>query len=225
MQLLLVEDDPAMRSILKTALDRHGHPTTACATAVAAREALSAQAYDSIILDLELPDGSGLAILEEIRKRADRVDVIIITGGRTALEDRVRGLNAGADDYLVKPFAFPELLARLHAVHRRSESAASPVLRTADLAVDLAARTVRRGERAIELTAREFDLLVHLMRNVGAVVTREQLAKEVWRVNRRMTSMDNLIDVHISHLRRKIDLPSEAPLLQTVRGAGFMIRA
>lgn len=153
-----------------------------------------------------------------------KTPVLLLTA-RDAVDDRVMGLESGADDYLVKPFAFPELLARIRSLLRRTAPAAEPLRKTlADLVVDLEARRVWRAGKPIELTPREFDLLVYLLRQPGQVVSREMLAQEVWRETNRLTPLDNVIDVHVAHLRRKVDGERPVKLIQTVRGMGFMLR-
>jgi DNA-binding response OmpR family regulator len=143
---------------------------------------------------------------------------------RDAVEDRVRGLDAGADDYLVKPFAFPELLARIRALGRRGTSESSPKLQVADLQMDVEGRSAKRGGQTLELTAREFELLEYLVRHQGHVVSREMLARDVWKEASRHTPLDNVIDVHVARLRRKVDGQFTEKLLHTVRGVGFVVR-
>jgi DNA-binding response OmpR family regulator len=171
-----------------------------------------------------LPGRDGLEILAAVRKRDISVPVLMLTS-KDAIEDRVRGLNAGADDYLVKPFAFPELLARVRALTRRGHNA-RPVsrLKLADLEMDAMSHSVARGGHELELTAREFELLEYLLRHEGLVVSREMLARDVWKENARHTPLDNVIDVHMARLRRKIDEPFGKKLLHTVRGVGFVLR-
>jgi DNA-binding response OmpR family regulator len=176
-----------------------------------------------MVLDLTLPQRSGLDILRQIRM--DRVDlrVLILTSHNT-VDDRVEGLRTGADDYLGKPFSFPELLARIEALLRRVQPEQPTVLKLADLAINTRARTAARSTVDLDLTAREFDLLVYLAENRGRTVSREMLARDVWRETSRYTPIDNVIDVQIARLRRKIDDPFEAKLLQTIRGLGFCLR-
>ena len=225
MHVLLVEDDPDMRGLIKAGLEASSFQVTACPSAERALAVLGGTTFDLLLLDLELPGRSGLSVLQEVRRRRNPAPVIIITGGRTATEDRVRGLDAGADDYLIKPFPLPELLARIRAVRRRAAAREAAELRVGDLGIDPARRVVVRGGVEIELTAREYELLEYLARHAGEVVDRERLALDVWREPRRATTLDNVIDVHISHLRRKIDDGHASKLLQTVRGAGFVLRA
>ena len=179
--------------------------------------------FDMMILDVMLPGRDGFEILAALRQRGMNTPVLLLTSKDT-LEDRVRGLDIGADDYLVKPFAFPELLARMRALLRRGKTDAAPRLRVADLEVNVALRSVTRGGESLELTAREFDLLCYLLVNRDRVVSREMLAREIWKEVARQTPLDNVIDAQIVRLRRKIDGQFEKKLLQTVRGVGFILR-
>lgn len=222
MHVLVVEDDPDMLSLIKAGLETAAHEVTTCRTAERALAVVREQAFDLLLLDVELPGRDGLSVLREVRQRKSHVPVIIITGGRTSTEDRVRGLDAGADDYLIKPFPLPELLARIRAVRRRAEDAVAGELRVGDIELNPARRVARRAGLELSLTAREFDVLEYLMRRAGEVVSREQLAVDVWRQTRRATSIDNVIDVHISHLRQKLEERGGAAPIQTVRGAGFV---
>jgi DNA-binding response OmpR family regulator len=179
--------------------------------------------FDLVVLDLMLPRRGGVEILATLRGRDRGIPVLILTA-RDAVPDRVAGLDTGADDYLVKPFAFPELLARIRALLRRGRAEPSGRLKVSDLDLDAPARRVTRGGREIELTSREFELLEYLLRNRGRAVSREMLARDVWKETRRATPLDNVIDVHIARLRRKVDEPFEARLIHTVRGVGFIVK-
>ena len=176
-----------------------------------------------MVLDWMLPGRDGIEILKTLRARGTKTPVVLLTA-RDAVEDRVLGLESGADDYLVKPFAFAELIARIRSLLRRAVPA-EPLKKTvADLLVDLEARRVSRAGKPIELTPREFDLLVYLLRHQGQVVTRAMLAQDIWRETNRITPLDNVIDVHVAHLRRKVDEGYTTKLIQTVRGVGFVLR-
>jgi len=184
---------------------------------------VQAQPFDLVILDVMLPGHDGFEILATLRRRGIKTPVLLLTS-RDAIEDRVRGLDTGADDYLVKPFAFPELLARIRVLLRRGKPDVSQRLKLADLEMDVAQRCVVRGGQQIELTAREFELLEYLFANRGRVVSREMLARDVWKETARQTPLDNVIDAQMVRLRRKIDGQFERKLLHTVRGVGFTLR-
>jgi DNA-binding response OmpR family regulator len=184
---------------------------------------VNTETFDVVLLDLTLPGRDGLEILRALRQRRMETPVLVLTA-RDSLEDRVTGLDAGADDYLVKPFAFAELLARIRALVRRGRVADAPRLSVGDLEMDLVTRKVLRGGRPVDLTVREFELLEFLMRYQSQVVSRETLARDVWKETARTTPLDNVIDVHIARLRRKVDLEHSVKLIHTVRGVGFMLR-
>lgn len=222
MDILIIEDDARLGMSLAKGLKEAGFTVQLASTLAVGRALLRKEEVRLVVLDLGLPDGDGVDLVEECR-RVDSPVPIVVTTARGELEARIRGLDAGADDYLVKPVAFAELLARIRAQLRRLNKAAAPCCRIGDLDLNLRTRTATRGGRAIELTPREFDLLAYLMEHGGQVVSREMLARDVWRVRARITSLDNVIDVHISRLREKIDHGS-APLLHTVRGVGFSLR-
>lgn len=223
MDILLVEDDTHLGGSILLGLREAGFQTRLVNTAAAAREAVRTENWRVIVLDLGLPDGDGLELLREWRGQAIRIPLIITTA-RGELEDRLRGLESGADDYLVKPYAFSELMARIRVQVRHAEQAETQDYRMADLHLNLRSRVATRGESHMELTPREFDLLAYLLENRGQVVTRDMLARHVWHVQSRMTSLDNVIDVHMSRLREKLDRGHEARLLHTVRGVGFVVR-
>jgi len=184
---------------------------------------IQAQSFDLLILDVMLPGHDGFEILAMIRRRGIKTPVLLLTS-RDAIEDRVRGLDTGADDYLVKPFAFPELLARTRVLLRRGKPDPSQRLKLADLEMDVAQRSVMRGGQQLELTAREFELLEYLFANHGRVVSREMLARDIWKETARQTPLDNVIDAQIVRLRRKVDGQFEQKLVHTVRGVGFVLR-
>jgi DNA-binding response OmpR family regulator len=183
---------------------------------------VTTETFDVVLLDLGLPGRSGLEILSALRQRGLKTPVLVLTA-RDTVQDRVIGLDAGADDYLVKPFAFAELVARIRALVRRGRSTEAPRLTAGDLTMDLVTRKVARGARSVELTVREFELLEYLLRLQAQVVSREALARDVWKETSRSTPLDNVIDVHIARLRRKVDTETDLKLIHTVRGVGFML--
>ncbi len=223
MHVLIVEDEAKVAQALEEGLEREGYEVTVARTGEEGYYLLDARSFDLVVLDLMLPGRSGLEILGTIRARDRGIPVLILTA-RDTVQDRVVGLDTGADDYLVKPFAFPELAARIRALLRRGRAEPVSRLRVSDLELDVSARRVTRGGRDLELTAREFELLEYLLRNRGRVVSREMLAREVWKETDRATPLDNVIDVHIARLRRKIDDAFESKLIQTVRGVGFIVK-
>lgn len=221
-QLLVVEDDRRVASSLVQGLTESGYEVQQAGTVEAALKRLASTRFDLVLLDLGLGGRDGLDVLRDLRGRQDATPVLILTA-RDALNDRVQGLDAGADDYLVKPFAFPELLARVRALLRRAQPTVLTRLTMADLEMDLVNRSVQRGGQLLTLTAREFDLLAYLLRNSGQTVTRDMLARDVWKETARVTPLDNVIDVHISHLREKIDRDAAVKLVHTIRGVGFIL--
>jgi two-component system, OmpR family, response regulator len=223
MKILVVEDDRDTAAYLAKGLSESGYTVDRSGDGRDGLYMASSGGYGAIILDRMLPEMDGLALLGALRAAEIRTPALILSA-LGSVDDRVRGLRAGGDDYLVKPFAFSELLARLEALLRRGATApATTSLRIADLELDLLTRTVRRGGKSIELLPREFHLLEYLMRNAGHVVTRTMLLEHVWDYH--FDPQTNVIDVHVSRLRQKIDKSFEHPLLHTVRGAGYCLRA
>jgi two-component system copper resistance phosphate regulon response regulator CusR len=222
MRILVVEDEQKVANALKEGLEGERFEVVVAPTGEDAFFRVTTEVFDLILLDVMLPGRDGLQILTTIRKRGVGTPVLLLTA-RDSLEDRVVGLNSGADDYLVKPFAFAELLARIRALLRRGRSSEVLRLGVADLEMDLITRKVTRGGRTIELTAREFELLEYLLRHEGQAVLRDTLARDVWKETARGTPLNNVIDVHIARLRRKIDLDQPLKLIHTVRGVGFML--
>jgi len=220
MRILIVEDEPAVADLLERALREAAWAPDVARTGALALEALSVNEYDLAVLDIGLPDMSGLEVCRRWRRRGGRTPILMLTA-RAGLGDRVVGLDAGADDYLPKPFAVEELLARLRALARRPPSALDVTLSLADLELNTAYRTVTRAGRLIKLTAREYGLLEYLMRNPGRVVTRGQILEHVWDDN--FDPVANVVDVLVGRLRRKIDTPGARPLVHTVRGAGYRL--
>ena len=222
MNILIVEDEPKVGQALSEGLRANGDEVTLAQTGEEGFFSASSQSFDIIVLDVMLPGRSGIEVLQTLRKQGLRVPVLLLTA-KDSIEDRVLGLDAGADDYLVKPFAFPELRARLRALVRRGKPESVLSLKLGTLEMDLTTRAVTRDTKTIELTTREFELLEFLLRNKGRVVSREMLARDVWKETNRATPLDNVIDVHIARLRRKVDDEFEPKLVRTVRGVGFML--
>jgi two-component system copper resistance phosphate regulon response regulator CusR len=223
MRILVVEDEQKVANALREGLEGERYDVEVERTGEDAFFRMTTEAFDLILLDLGLPGRDGLQILTTLRSKGIKTPVLVLTA-RDTLQDRVAGLDSGADDYLVKPFAFAELLARIRALLRRGRAADAPRLAVGDLAMDLITRKVTRGVQPVELTVREFELLEYLMRYEGHVVSRETLARDVWKETARTTPLDNVIDVHIARLRRKVDLDRPVKLIHTVRGVGFMLR-
>ena len=222
-RVLVVEDEPKLAHVISTTLQAEHYDVVVAATGEDGFYRASAELFDLVVLDLMLPGRSGLEILQTLRQRRVETPVLILTA-RDSIEDRVLGLDRGADDYLVKPFALPELLARIRALLRRGRPSEVLRLKAADLELDLVARRVVRGDRPLELTGREFDLLEYLLRHQGHLVSREMLARDVWKEPQRATPLDNVIDVQMTRLRKKVDADGNARLIHTVRGVGFILR-
>jgi len=223
MRILVVEDEKKVAHALEEGLEGNGYEVVLAETGEEGFFLANEQTFDLVVLDLMLPGKSGLEVLETFRKRGVQTPVLILTA-RDTVDDRVLGLDSGADDYLVKPFAFPELLARIRALLRRGRIDEVLRFKVADLEMVLVTRKVSRSGQPIELTVREFELLEYLLRNQGHVVSREMLTTDVWKVTQRATPLDNVIDVHIARLRKKIDEPFGNPLIHTIRGVGFVIK-
>src|SRR5499425_1133015 len=223
MRVLIVEDEKKVAKALREGLEAEHYDVRVAASGEEGFFVVNHETFDCVILDLMLPHRGGLEILTTIRKRGLQTPVLILTAKDT-VSDRVRGLDSGADDYLVKPFAVPELLARIRALLRRGRPDQILKLHLDDLQMDLMTRTVTRGGQTLELTLREFEVLEYLLRHLGHVVSREMLTRDVWRIGARATPFDNVIDVTIARLRRKIDDSFEHKLLHTVRGVGFILR-
>ncbi len=221
MNLLVIEDDPVMGKSLSKGLKEAGHECVWVRDGRRGLEEAATQRFDAIVLDLLLPAMPGLDVLRRLRADGVRTPILILTA-LGAVEERVAGLNGGADDYLVKPFAFPELLARLEAVRRRAVDRPSAVLTIGDITLDLTTRRVEHDGKEIDLTPTEFSILELLMRHAGQVVTRRMLCEHLWEADWEGTT--NVIEVHINRLRKKID-NSDSSLIQTVRGRGYALRA
>jgi DNA-binding response OmpR family regulator len=221
--ILLIEDEPKLASALEEGLRAEPYDVSVARSGEEGFYLLYSGTFDLVLLDVMLPGRTGYEILAQMRKNGFGKPVMLITA-RDSVEDRVHGLDVGADDYLVKPFAVPELLARCRALLRRGAPEKPARLTVGDLALDTAARQFSRDGQPIELTLREYDLLEYLLRNQGSVVSREMLARDIWKETSRATPIDNVIDVHIARLRRKLDDGFDRKLLHTVRGVGFILR-
>jgi DNA-binding response OmpR family regulator len=223
MKILIIEDESKIGEALKSGLQAEKFDVTWTATGEDGFFSALSNRYDLILLDLNLPGRSGLEVLATLRSQGKETPVLVLTA-RDTIEDRVAGLETGADDYLVKPFAFPELVARIKAILRRGRAQPATSLGVSDLKLDLISRKVTRGDQELDLTVREFELLEYLLKNQNQMVSREMLAREVWKEPNRATSLDNVIDVHIARLRRKVDQDFAVKLIHTVRGVGFILR-
>lgn len=222
MRILVVEDEAKVASFIQRALEEESYAVDVCADGAQGLDLARAGCYDLVILDLMLPGMPGLEVLAALRKEQVAAPVLILTA-RSELNQKVKGLDAGADDYLTKPFAIEELLARVRVLLRRGSGEAAGVLQVDDLVLNPATREVTRGGKRIELTAKEYALLEYLMRNAGRVLTRPMIAEHVW--NQDFDTFTNVIDVYVNYLRNKIDRGQERKLLQTVRGSGYTLKA
>jgi DNA-binding response OmpR family regulator len=222
MRILIVEDETKLAHFVARGLRSEGHSVEAAADAMEAREILAAGAFDLVILDLMLPDVDGIAVCRELRARRDTTPILMLTA-RDTVQDRVAGLDSGADDYLTKPFALEELLARVRALLRRPRQAQSPQLQVADLVVDGPSRRAWRGEREIALSAKEYALLAYLMANPDRVLCRPMIEEAVWGFD--FDCATNVVDVYVGLLRRKLEAGGESRLIHTVRNMGYVLRA
>jgi two-component system, OmpR family, copper resistance phosphate regulon response regulator CusR len=223
MRVLVVEDEAKIAHALRQGLEEERYDVVVARTGEEGFFRASSETFDLIVLDVMLPGRDGLEILRALRQRGTATAVLMLTA-RDGVEDRVLGLDGGADDYLVKPFAFPELLARMRALLRRGRPDQALRLQVGPLEMDLVTRRVVRGERDLHLTTREYELLQYLMRHHGHLVSREMLAQDVWKERARATPLDNVIDVHIARLRKKVDSDPHTALIHTVRGVGFVLQ-
>jgi heavy metal response regulator len=221
MRLLVVEDEKKVAGFIKKGLEEEGYAVDLAADGKTGLEMALDRVHDLIVLDIQLPKMDGLSVLNALRREKVATPVLLLTV-RATIEDKVLGLDAGADDYLTKPFAFQELVARVRALLRRHSESAQAVLKIADLTLDPARRTVLRGDQKIDLTTREFALLDYLMRNEGRVLTRTMISEHVWDYD--FDSETNVIDVYVNYLRKKIDSGRDRKLIHTVRGVGYMLK-
>ncbi len=221
MRVLIVEDDPALRVVLQKRLTAEGYAVDACASGIDGLAYARCAPYDAIVLDIMLPGLDGLTILRELRKEANKAGVLLLTA-RDSIQDRVTGLDAGADDYLVKPFAFEELLARLRTLLRRQTAVTPALLHLDDLTLNPATHEVIRAGRSVSLSAKEYALLQYMMHNQGMVLTRTQILDHVWSGETLVES--NVVDVYIRYIRNKIDREAATKLVHTVRGYGYVLR-
>lgn len=221
MRLLVVEDEIHLQDIIRKRLIKAGYSVDACGDGREALDYLAMSPYDAVILDIMLPGMSGIEVLKTVRREGNHVPVLFLTA-RDGIEDRVEGLDCGADDYLVKPFAFEELLARIRVMIRRQSDTPTDELVLADLKMDVRSRMVTRGGKTVELSAKEFSMLEYLMRNQGRVLSREQIEQHVWDFD--YDGGSNMVDVYIRYLRKKLDEGYEKKLIHTVRGAGYVMR-
>lgn len=222
MRILVVEDEPHLNDLMVKKLTLEHYSVDACGDGSEAWDYLRFAEYDAIVLDVMLPGIDGLELLRRLRAQKDSTPVLLLTA-RDSIADRVTGLDLGADDYLVKPFAFDELLARLRAIVRRAGNQASNMLSLADLVMDCDARAVTRAGQPISLSNREFAILEYMLRHSGTVLSREKIGRHIW--NYDYEGVSNVVDVYIRHLRKKIDEGHSPRLIQTVRGAGYVLRA
>jgi len=220
MRILVAEDDAPLADFLRQRLVQEQFAVQLASDGIEAQRLAANQAFDLVILDLNLPGTAGLDVLRNIRSQKPDLPVMVVTGS-SLVEERVRGLDAGADDYVAKPFAFVELAARIRAVLRRGNRQANAVLSVADLVVDRVNHTVQRAGHNIELSPKEFALLEYLMRHAGQPVTRTAIVEQVWKLN--FDTMTNVVDVYINYLRRKVDAGYDHALIRTVRGVGYQI--
>ena len=222
-RVLVVEDEPKVARALREGLSGEGYEVVVAETGEDGFFRASSEPFDLLILDRLLPGREGLEVLRALRQKGLLTPVLILTA-RDAVEDRVGGLDSGADDYLVKPFAFPELLARVRALVRRGRGDQLLRLTVADLILDVPTRKVARAGAELDLTPREYELLEYLVRHRGTIVSREMLARDVWKEPDRGTPLDNVIDVHVARLRKKVDQGRAVRLIHTLRGVGFLVR-
>lgn len=221
MNVLVVEDEKQIADFVTKGLAEQGFRVDHCANGDEALERLYTEPFDAVVLDIMLPGRDGLSILKQFRKKGHTTPVILLTA-RSELDERIEGLNTGADDYMTKPFYVEELVARLHAVIRRSSDEQTSLLKAGNVSLNLLTREVKVDDQPVKLTAREFNLLEYLMRNPGRVYTRTQMLEQVWGYD--FDPNTNLVDVHIQRLRKKVSPDKAHPLIETIRGVGYRVR-
>ncbi len=221
MRVLVVEDQKDLNEIISRKLTSEGYSVDSCFDGEEAEDFLRCAAYDAIIMDIMIPGKTGIGVLRDLRAAGDKTPVLLLTALGT-VDDRVAGLDSGADDYLVKPFDFDELLARVRAMIRRGSGIADNVIRAGDLTMDIASHTVFRGDEPLSLTAKEYSILEYLLQNKGRVLSRDKLSNHIW--NYDYDGASNVIDVYVHHLRKKVDGSREDKLIETVKGVGYIIR-
>ena len=222
MRILIAEDEKTLNATLKKRLEEQSYSVDACLDGQEALDYLDSAEYDVVLLDIMMPKKDGLSVLRELRAKGSKVPVLLLTA-RSSVDDRVSGLDAGADDYLVKPFAFEELLARIRVMLRKNTAASDNVCRAADLTVCLDSHRVFRGDTEITLSSKEFAVLRYLILNQGIVLSREKIEQHIW--NYDYYGGSNVVDVYIRYLRKKLDQNFEPKLIHTVRGAGYVLKA
>lgn len=221
MRLLVVEDERDLNRVISKRLMKEGYSVDSCYDGEEALEYIGAGEFDAVILDIMMPKLNGIEVVKAMRAEKNTTPVLFLTA-KDSVSDRVTGLDAGAEDYLVKPFAFEELLARIRVMLRKQANEVTNIFNIADLSVDIATRQVRRGSDSIDLSAKEFDILEYLIRNKGIVLSREKIENHVWNFD--YSGGTNVVDVYIRYLRKKIDAPYEKKLIKTIRGAGYVLR-
>ena len=221
MRILVVEDEKKLNELISSKLKLEHYSVDSCYDGTDALDYLRGAEYDAVVLDIMLPGMSGLDVLRHIRRKDDRTPVLLLTA-KDSIEDRVKGLDTGADDYLVKPFAFDELMARIRVMIRRGSQSISNVFTLADMVVDCDARTVTRGGIPITLSSKEFSVLEYMIRNAGTVLSRDKISRHIW--NYDYEGGSNVVDVYIRYLRKKLDEGHTPKLIHTIRGAGYVLR-
>ncbi len=221
MRILVVEDEESLNRIITKRLEKEGYSVDSCFDGEDALHYINMGEFDAVILDIMIPKMNGLEVLKSVRAKKSDIPVLLLTA-RDSVEDRVKGLDLGADDYLVKPFAFDELLARIRVMIRKKSGSVTNIVNVADLSVDIKARRVKRAGEEIILSAKEFDILEYLVLNKNIVLTREKIENHVWNFD--YSGASNVIDVYIRYLRKKVDDPYQRKLIHTIRGKGYVLR-